>query len=61
MVVTCLRPFGATDNSTDLNLLGQSSPGKTPNAGRFTRALKNLRKKNINNFLIHSNNGIIVL
>lgn len=40
IVVIFVRPFGATDIKTDCNRLGQSAPGNTPSAGRFTKAKK---------------------
>lgn len=40
MVVIFGKPFGATDIRTFCKRLGQSSPGNTPRAGRFTNAGK---------------------
>lgn len=39
MVVMWVKSLGATDIKIDFNCFGQSAPGNTPNAGRFTRAL----------------------
>lgn len=38
IVVMQSSPFGAMDISVRSNRFGQSSPGNTPNAGRFTKA-----------------------
>lgn len=40
MVVMLDNPFGATLIRTDCNRFGQSAPGNTPRAGRFTKAAK---------------------
>lgn len=48
IVVMCDKPFGATDINTSCNRFGQSSPGNTPSAGRFTKAKK--KKKDRMNF-----------
>lgn len=51
IVVTQSSPFGAIDINVRSNLLGQSSPGNTPNAGRFTNA-EMQNKKLIKNILL---------
>lgn len=38
IVVILFKPFGATDIKTFCKRFGQSAPGNTPSAGRFTKA-----------------------
>lgn len=48
IVVMLFRPFGATDSRTERKRFGQSSPGNTPKAGRFTKAIfSELKNKQI--------------
>lgn len=47
IVVIFGKPFGATDIRTFCKRLGQSSPGNTPRAGRFTNAGKKFCVKKI--------------
>lgn len=48
IVVILLKPFGATDIKTFFKRFGQSAPGNTPSAGRFTKAKMKQTKRLIN-------------